>query len=274
MDTVNAHGAEIPALGFGTFRMSEPDVAHILPLALKVGFRHVDTAQAYRNEEAVGSAIRQSGVGRDEIFLTTKVWVDNFAEDEFIPSVEESLKKLQTDHVDLLLLHWPKSDVPLEVQIQCLNRLVEQGKVKHIGVSNYSTALMGQAVELSRAPIVTNQIEYHPYLDQHVVLQAANSYGMAVTAYYVMADGKVPREPLLQDIGARYGKTAAQVALRWALQQPGVTALSKTATESRLAENFAVMDFLLSGEEVAAINALARPDGRIINPAHLAPDWD
>ena len=274
MDTINAHGANMPALGFGTFRMTPDEVAKILPLALKVGFRHVDTAQAYRNEEAVGSVLADSGIDRDEIFLTTKVWVDNFAEDKFIPSVEASLKKLKVDYVDLLLLHWPKSEVPLAVQIGCLNQLVEQGKVRHIGVSNYSTELMGSAVELSRSPIVTNQIEYHPYIDQRVVLQAANSYGMGITAYYAMADGKVPREPLLQDIGARYGKTAAQVALRWVLQQPGVAALSKTATESRLAENFAVMDFLLTGEEMAAIHALSKPDGRIINPAHLAPEWD
>lgn len=274
MDIVTANGAALPALGFGTFRMPGEEVLKILPLALKVGFRHVDTAQIYGNEAEVGEVIAGSGIARPDIFLTTKVWVDKFAHKDFIPSVDESLKKLRTDYVDLLLLHWPQSPVPLAEQIGALNEVVKAGKVRHIGVSNYNTALMGEAVALSDAPIVTNQIEYHPYLDQSKVLAAARSYGMSVTAYYAMANGKVPNEPLLADIGARYGKTAAQVVLRWLIQQQGVVALSKTATESRLGENFAVFDFLLTGDEMAAISALARPDGRIVNPGHLAPKWD
>lgn len=274
MDIVTANGAALPALGFGTFRMPGEEVLKILPLALKVGFRHVDTAQIYGNEAEVGEVIASSGIARPDIFLTTKVWVDKFAHKDFIPSVDESLKKLRTDYVDLLLLHWPQSPVPLAEQIGALNEVVKAGKVRHIGVSNYNTALMGEAVALSDAPIVTNQIEYHPYLDQSKVLAAARSYGMSVTAYYAMANGKVPNEPLLADIGARYGKTAAQVVLRWLIQQQGVVALSKTATESRLGENFAVFDFLLTGDEMAAISALAKPDGRIVNPGHLAPKWD
>lgn len=274
MQHVTANGANIPALGFGTFRMSPEEVDAILPLALKVGFRHVDTAQIYGNEEAVGAAIAGSGIAREDIFLTTKVWVDKFAKADFIPSVDESLKKLKTDHVDLLLLHWPRSPVPLEDQIESLNAVVKAGKARNIGVSNYSTQLMAQAVELSEAPIVTNQVEYHPYLNQTTVLEAARSYGMSVTAYYLMADGRVPKDPLLQEIGARHGKTAAQVALRWAVQQQGVVALSKTASEGRLAENFSIFDFALSGDEMDAIHALAQPDGRIVSPAHLAPEWD
>lgn len=274
MDIVTANGASLPALGFGTFRMPGEEVLKILPLALKVGFRHVDTAQIYGNEAEVGEAIAGSGIPRGDIFLTTKVWVDKFAHKDFIPSVDESLKKLRTDHVDLLLLHWPQSPVPLAEQIGALNEVVQAGKVRHIGVSNYNTELMGEAVRLSKAPIVTNQVEYHPYLDQQKVLSAARSYGMSVTAYYAMANGKVPKEPLLADIGARYGKTAAQVVLRWLVQQQGVVTLSKTATESRLGENFAVFDFILTGDEMAAIGALARPDGRIVNPGHLAPKWD
>ncbi|ATN33359.1 2,5-didehydrogluconate reductase [Rhizobium sp. ACO-34A] len=274
MQIVTANGAHIPALGFGTFRIPGPEILRILPLALKVGFRHVDTAQAYGNEADVGEVLKNSGIPRGDIFLTTKVWVDKFANKDFIPSVDESLKKLKTDHVDLLLLHWPKSPVPLADQIGSLNALVDAGKVRHIGVSNYNTALMAEAVRLSKAPIVTNQIEYHPYIDQTAVLSAARSYGMSVTAYYLMADGRVPKDPLLQDIAARHGKTAAQVVLRWAIQQQGVIALSKTSTESRLAENFAVFDFSLSAEEMDAIHGLARPVGRIVNPGNLAPDWD
>lgn len=274
MKYVTANGAHIPALGFGTFRMPGADVLRILPLALKTGFRHIDTAQIYGNEAAVGEAIARSGLARGDIFLTTKVWVDKFSRGAMGPSVDESLKKLETDHVDLLLLHWPQSPVPLEEQIDGLNALVDAGKVRHIGVSNYNCALMGEAVRLSKAPIVTNQIEYHPYLDQTAVLSAARSYGMSVTAYYAMADGRVPKDELLQDIGARHGKTAAQVTLRWLIQQQSVAALTKTATESRLAENFAVFDFSLDAEEMDAISGLARPDGRIVNPGHLAPAWD
>ncbi|MQB20232.1 aldo/keto reductase [Agrobacterium tumefaciens] len=274
MQTVNANGANIPALGFGTFRMPEEDVHRILPQALKLGFRHVDTAQVYKNEAAVGDAIAKSGVSRGDIFLTTKVWVDQYKHDDFIRSVDESLTKLKTDYVDLLLLHWPKSDVPLAERIGALNELHKAGKVRNIGISNFNVALMDESVRLSDAPIANNQIEYHPYLDQTRVIEAARKHGISITAYYLMADGKVPKDEVLRDIGAKHGKTAAQVALRWAVQQPDVIALSKTATESRLPENFDIFDFDLSDEEMKAIFAFAKTDGRIVNPGHLAPEWD
>ncbi|TDK37325.1 aldo/keto reductase [Rhizobium deserti] len=274
MHNVSANGANIPALGFGTFRMPDADVHRILPQALKLGFRHVDTAQIYKNEAAVGDVIANSGIARSDIFLTTKVWVDRVGHQAFIASVDESLQKLKTDHVDLLLLHWPQSEMPLADRIGALNELRQAGKVKNIGISNFSTALMAEAVKLSDAPIVNNQIEYHPYLDQTKVLGEASRTGVSVTAYYLMADGAVPKDEALKDIGATHGKTAAQVVLRWAVQQKDVIALSKTATESRLPENFEIFDFELSEEEMAAIHKLARPDGRIVSPGHLAPEWD
>lgn len=274
MFTVSANGANIPALGFGTFRMPDEDVARVLPQALKLGFRHVDTAQIYKNEAAVGEVLARSGIPRADIFLTTKVWVDRVGRQDFIASVDESLAKLKTDYVDLLLLHWPQSEMPLADRIGALNDLVKAGKVKNIGVSNFSVALMAEAVKLSDAPIANNQIEYHPYLDQTKVIDAARTDGISITAYYLMADGKVPQDEVLKDIGARHGKTAAQVALRWAAQQKDVIALSKTATENRLLENFAIFDFALTEAEMQAIHALARPDGRIVNPGHLAPAWD
>ena len=274
MHHVSANGANIPALGFGTFRMPDDDVHRILPQALKLGFRHVDTAQIYKNEAAVGDVLHGSGIARDEIFLTTKVWVDRVGHDAFIASVDESLAKLKTDYVDLLLLHWPQSEMPLADRMGALNELRKAGKVKNIGVSNFSTALMAEAVRLSDAPVVTNQIEYHPYLDQTRVIEEARKSGMSITAYYLMADGKVPQDPVLKEIGATHGKTAAQVVLRWAVQQQDVIALSKTATESRLQENLDIFDFTLSEEEMAQIHKLARPDGRIVNPGHLAPAWD
>lgn len=274
MHAVNSNGANIPALGFGTFRMSAGEVLRILPEALKIGFRHVDTAQAYGNEAEVGEAVHRSGIPRADIFLTTKVWVDSYRHDAFIASVDESLRKLKTDHVDLLLLHWPGSVVPMAERIGALNEVRKAGKVRHIGVSNFNTAQMEEAVRLSDAPIATNQVEYHPYLDQTKVLQTARRHGMSLTAYYAMANGRVPSDPLLKDIAARHGKTAAQVALRWLAQQQDVVALSKTATEARLKENFAIFDFALTREEMAAIRGLARPDGRIVNPTGLAPEWD
>ncbi|MDP9835754.1 diketogulonate reductase-like aldo/keto reductase [Neorhizobium huautlense] len=274
MHSVSANGANIPALGFGTFRMPDEDVHRILPQALKLGFRHVDTAQIYKNEQAVGDVLAKSGIPRQDIFLTTKVWVDRVGHDAFIASVDESLKKLKTDYVDLLLLHWPQSEMPLADRIGALNELRKAGKVKNIGVSNFSTALMAEAVKLSDAPIVNNQVEYHPYLDQSKVLAEAKKTGMSLTAYYLMADGAVPKDEALKDIGAKHGKTAAQVVLRWAVQQKDVIALSKTATESRLPENFEIFDFALSEDEMAAVHKLARADGRIVSPGHLAPDWD
>lgn len=275
MHDIEANGASIPALGFGTFRMSEEEVADVLPAAIETGFRHIDTAQIYANEAAVGAAIASSGVPRGEIFLTTKVWVSNFGADLFQASVEESLRKLRTDHVDLLLLHWPQgSDVPREVQIAELNKVREKGMTRHIGVSNYSTAQMREAVALSSAPIVVNQVEYHPWLSQDAVLAEARKLGMSVTAYYAMANGRSATDPVLHEIGAHYGKSAAQVALRWLVQQEDVGVLSKTAKVERLAENFSIFDFALNDRDMAAIFALATPDGRIVSPAHLAPEWD
>lgn len=275
MMQVTRHGAQIPALGFGTFRMSEPEVAEVLPAALAQGFRHVDTAQIYENEAAVGAAIAGSGVPRDQIFLTTKVWVSNFGADRFQASVEDSLRKLKTDHVDLLLLHWPQgSDVPRAVQMAELNKARSRGLTRHIGISNYTVAQMQEAVALSEAPLVSNQVEYHPYLSQAGLMAAASAAGLSLTAYFSLADGKVAHDPVLAEIGAAHGKSAAQVALRWLVQQPGVIALTKTAKVARLAENAALFDFALTGAEMAAIHALARPDGRIVSPEGLAPQWD
>ncbi|MEQ5774700.1 aldo/keto reductase [Thalassospira sp. NFXS8] len=274
MHNVKANGADIPALGFGTFRMPGEDVLRIVPKALEIGFRHIDTAQIYGNEAEVGSAIAGSSVARNDIFLTTKVWVDKFRHDDFIASVEESLKKLKTDYVDLLLLHWPKMEVPLAEQIGALNEVRKAGKVRHIGVSNYSTRLMADAVALSDAPIVTNQIEVHPYIDQSKVISAAKETGMSITSYYAMADGKVFEDDVLKELGAKYGKSVAQIVLRWVIQQDGLIALSKTVGEKRVVENFDIFDFEISTADMQAISALARPDGRIVSPDGLAPVWD
>lgn len=274
MHNVTTNGATIPALGLGTFRMPGEDVLRIVPYALKAGFRHVDTAQIYGNEAEVGEAIATSGIQRGDIFLTTKVWVDNYKHDAFIASVDESLAKLKTDYVDLLLLHWPNEAVSLAEQIGALNDVVKAGKVRHIGVSNFNTALMAEAKALSDLPLVTNQIEYHPYLSQRAVIEAAHAAGMSITGYYAMADGKVFSDSVLKDIAAAHGKSVAQVVLRWLVQQDNVIALSKTVSEARIRENLAIFDFALTEPEMQAIHALAKPEGRIVSPDGLAPQWD
>lgn len=273
MQTVDVQGASIPALGFGVFRMSNAEVENVVPTALEAGFRHFDTAQIYRNEAALGKVLQVSGVGRDELFLTTKVWVDNYSPERFTASVNESLERLQVDYVDLLLLHWPGQQVPIAEQIAMLNEVQAAGKTRFIGVSNQNIAQLRESCTLSAAPIVTNQIEVHPYLDQSAMAQAAQELGVSVTAYYAMADGKVPTDPHLLSIGSKYGKSPAQVALRWLLQQ-GYVVLSKTARSERVPENMAVFDFELSEDDMAVIAELARPDGRIVSPPGLAPDWD
>ncbi|CCA90744.1 aldo/keto reductase [Novosphingobium sp. PP1Y] len=274
MLNVKAHGASIPALGFGVFRMSDEEVERIVPEALSVGFRHFDTAQIYANEAALGRALAKAGVKRDELFLTTKVWVDYYAPEKFAASVDESLEKLQVDQVDLLLIHWPGNTVPVSDQIEMLNAVKEAGKTRHIGVSNQNIAQMEESARLSKAPIVTNQVEIHPYIDQSALYTAARKAGIALTAYYGMADGKVITDPAIQAIAAKYGKTPAQVVLRWLVQQDGVIALSKTANVARVPENFAIFDFTLEAADMAALHALARPDGRIVSPENLAPVWD
>ncbi|NLS16556.1 aldo/keto reductase [Rhizobium sp. P40RR-XXII] len=273
MKTVSANGASIPALGFGTFRMPGPDTERMVAHVLGNGYRHIDTAQIYGNEAEVGGGILRSGMARADLFLTTKVWVENYRRDAFIASVDESLKKLKTDYVDLLLLHWPNDAVPLAEQIGALNEVAKAGKVRHIGVSNFNRALVREAVRLSDLPLVTNQVEYHPYLDQSPILETAASLGISVTAYYAMADGKVLTDPVLKDIAGRHGRSIAQIVLRWVVQQ-GLIVLSKTVSEARAAENAAIFDFALSQEEMAAVHALAQPSGRIVSPDGLAPVWD
>jgi 2,5-diketo-D-gluconate reductase B len=274
MQFVTAGGATLPALGFGTYGMARPDMLRMIPSALKAGFRHIDTAQIYRNEAEVGECVAASGLRREDVFLTTKVWVANYPERAFTRSVDDSLRKLRTDYIDLLLLHWPSEAVPLAEQIAGLNTAVQAGKVRHIGVSNFNSTLMAEAVKLSTAPIITNQFEYHPYLNQKVLIDACRRLGVSVTAYCGMAVGRVFDEPILKDIAAAHGKTVAQLVLRWLLQQDGVIALSRSTNPKRIASNMQVLDFTLSPAEMAAIHDLARDGSRIVDPPGLAPHWD
>jgi diketogulonate reductase-like aldo/keto reductase len=274
MRDVHAGDAAIPAIGFGTYGLSEAEVRRLAPAAIDAGFRHFDTAQIYGNEAAIGDCVAASNRPRREFFLTTKVWVSNYAEGHFEASVNESLRKLRTDYIDLLLLHWPGSHIPLAEQIAGLNTVARAGKVRHIGVSNFNRAMMTEAIRLSAAPLVTNQFEYHPYLNQSVLIDSTRQAGLAVTAYCAMAIGRVFGDDVLKAIAGRHRKTIAQVVLRWLVQQPGTVALSRTTRIERLAENLTIFDFALDDAEMAAIHALAASGSRIVNPPGLAPVWD
>ncbi|MDM9561948.1 aldo/keto reductase [Bordetella petrii] len=267
-------GATIPALGLGVFRMASEDTIRMVRTALQLGYRHIDTAQIYGNEAEVGRGLAESGVPRDEVFVTTKVWVDHYRGADFRQSVQDSLARLRTDYVDLLLLHWPSGKVPLAEQIAALNEAHAGGRARHIGVSNFTTALMREAAALSAAPLVNNQVEYHPYLDQSAVRAEAQRLGMSITAYYGMADGKVLQDPVIGATAQRLGKTPAQVALRWLVQQDNVIALSKTLRAERAADNARIFDFELDAADMRALAGLARPDGRLVSPDGLAPQWD
>ena len=274
MSVVVANEARIPSLGYGTYGMRRDDMLRMIPHVLRAGFRHIDTAQMYGNEAEVGEGWVDSGVSRREIFITTKVWVSNYPAARFERSVDESLRKLRTDYIDLLLLHWPASSVPLADQIGALNAVKRAGKVRHIGVSNFNARLMTEAVRLSVAPLVTNQFEYHPYLGQSYLIAQTRRAGLAVMGYCGMAIGRVLSDPTLQAIAQRHNRSIAQVVLRWLVQQEGVVALSRTLHEERASQNLKIFDFALDGEEMAAIHALAELNSRIVDPPGLAPLWD
>jgi diketogulonate reductase-like aldo/keto reductase len=274
MHDVHANGAGIPALGFGTFQLEPSNAERMTRYALDIGYRHIDTAQMYRNEEVVGRGMQQAASAREDVFLTTKVWVDRFADGDLQRSVEESLRRLDTSYVDLLLLHWPNPDIPLAETIKALNEVRGAALARHIGVSNFTVALTDEAVRLSQAPLVTNQVEYHPLLDQRPVHQALARHGMALTAYCPLAQGHVFGDATLQRIANAHDKTPAQIALRWLLQQEGVVAIPRSKREEHADANRAIFDFALAETEMAEIHALHSSRGRLINPASLAPDWD
>jgi len=274
MQAITANGATLPRLGFGTYGMKGASLTAMISAAIQTGFRHVDTAQMYGNEAEVGQGVAASGVPRADVFITSKVWVSNYHSSRMGSSIDESLGRLGTDYIDLMLLHWPGSPVPLAEQLGSLNDAVRAGKVRHIGVSNFNRALMAEAVRVSETPIVTNQVEYHPFLDQRLLLDAARKAGVIVTAYCAMAVGRVFEEPVLKHIAEKNHRGISQIVLRWLIQQDGVVTLSRTTNPARLAENVGLFDFELSPEDMSAIFALARPNSRIVSPAQLAPQWD
>jgi diketogulonate reductase-like aldo/keto reductase len=270
--TVESHGARIPLIGLGTWDLRGRTCAKMVEEALKLGYRHIDTAAMYGNEEAVGEGLRASGVPRDEVFITTKVWSSDLRARDFERSARDSIRKLKLPSVDLLLIHWPNPSIPLKETMGALCKMKREGVARHIGVSNFTVALIEQAVGLATEPLVNNQIECHPYLDQGKPIAASRKRGLSVTAYSPIARGRVKGDAVLSRIGKAHGKTAAQVCLRY-LVQHDVIVIPRTSRSERLKENFAVFDFKLTAAEMKEIAGLAHPGGRIVEWGGT-PKWD
>lgn len=264
----------IPALGFGTGAMTGGMSVEAVAAALKVGYRHIDTARKYGTERAVGEALRASGMPRRDIFLTTKVSHENLRADDFTRSVDESLAALGIDYVDLLLVHWPNPAIALEETMPALAKAKRQGLARHIGVANFNIALLDKAVALCPEPLVALQAEYHPFLDQTKLMAAARRHKLVYIAYCPLGRGRLFGDPVLADIAEKRGRNVAQIALRWLLQQD-VAAIPFSSKPQRIADNFNVFDFTLDDDEMKRIAALKRADGRVANPAGRVPGgWD
>ena len=274
MRSVETARLRMPALGLGTFRLEGREAERMTRCALAEGYRHIDTAQMYANEKAIGAGLRRAEVPRDAVFVTTKIWPDRFAPAEFARAVEESLQDLGTDYVDLLLLHWPSQAVPLADTLGALARAQERGQARHVGVSNFTRALYRQAEDLCPVPLAVDQVEYHPFLDQRPLRQFLAERDAVLTAYCPLALGAAVRDPVIRELADAHGATAGQVTLAWILAAGNTAAIPKTANPERLGENLRATELDLRADEIAAIDGLARPDGRIISPAGLAPDWD
>ncbi|WP_374274707.1 aldo/keto reductase [Brevundimonas sp.] len=270
--TVKSGDVEIPLLGFGTWQLEPEDARRMVAEALRIGYRHIDTAWIYKNEKAVGDGIRDSGVPREDIFLTTKIWVAHFADGDLQRQAEESADSLGFTP-DLLLLHWPKTTPSIEDTIASLNDARDKGFTRSIGVSNYPSKEFRRAAEASKAPLVTNQVEYHPYLSLHTLMATANELGSTITAWSPLAQGKIADDATIKEVAEAHGKTPGQVTLRWLVQQ-GVIAIPRTTKETRARENFDILDFELTGEEMDRLHALATPEGRLGDWIDPEFQWD
>jgi diketogulonate reductase-like aldo/keto reductase len=269
---VEADGARIPAVGFGTWRLAGEEAVRAVATALRAGYRHIDTAAMYGNEVEVGEAIRSHGAPRDDVFLTTKVWSSDVADGKLQRSAEASLKRLGMDQVDLLLIHWPSRQVPFAEQIRALCGARKRGLAKHIGVSNFPPRFVEAAVAIADEPIVTNQVEYHPYLDQSALFAVCRQHGISITAYAPLGRGALMQDPVITALAEKHRKSPAQIVLRWHVQQPMTIAIPKSSNPQRIAENIDIFDFELTPEEMQRIHALVRPDGRMVHGSYPS-DW-
>ena len=273
MHRASRHGAEIPVIGLGTGGLGD-DCGSIVAAALAAGYRHIDTARKYGTERGVGEAIRAARVPRDEIFLTTKVSHEHLHAGEFERSTQASLQALGLDRVDLLLVHWPVPDMPLQETMGALAKMKRRGLTRHIGVANFNIALLDEAIRLCPEPLVALQAEYHPYLNQLKVLEACRRHGLIFIAYCPLARGRLIGDPVIAEIARAKRKTAAQIALRWLIQQDDIAAIPRSSNVERVAENFDVFGFVLADDEMERIAALKRPNGGVVNPVGRVSAWD
>lgn len=274
MKIIEANGARIPALGLGTYTLKDETCVRLVAQGIEDGYRHIDTARMYGNEAEVGKGIAASGIDRGEIFLTTKVWWTDLSAEAFADSARAAVDAIGLGPVDLLLIHWPNRDVPLEETIEALNATLEQGLTRAIGVANFTAPMLDEAAALSPAPLACNQVEYHPFLSQESILGACRRHGMAMIAYSPIGQGgELLAHPVIAGIAATRGRTPAQIVLRWELEQDIVGAIPRTSNPARLKENLDVFDFELTEEEHKAITALTTKRQRLVDPA-FAPNWD
>jgi len=270
-----ANDLDMPALGFGTFQLDEDTVTAILPEAFEAGYRHIDTAQVYGNESAVGRAMAESGLAREDIFLTTKVWVDRYEPNDLLASVQESLERLRTDYVDLLLLHWPVfGSNGMNPTLESLMRARADDLTRQIGISNFNIDQTQQAVSFcGEGVLATNQVEYHVYLGQQRLRRVLGRHNLVLTAYMPLAKARCVNDPVLWEIGSQYGKTAAQVALRWLIEQDRVAAIPATSNPHHARANIDIFNFSLNDKDRARIGELDKLH-RICTPENLSPRWD
>lgn len=275
MNMTSIDHSAIPAFGLGTFRLKDQVVIDSVKHGLDLGYRLIDTAQIYGNEAQIGQAIADSGVPRDALFLTTKIWTDNLAGDRLVASLKESLHKLRTDHVDLTLIHWPspKDAVPVAEFMGALADAQAQGLTRQIGVSNFNIALMEQAVAaVGAGAIATNQVELHPYLQNRRVAEFAQRHGIRITSYMTLGYGKALKDPIIEAIAMANGATAAQVVLAWAMQL-GYAVIPSSTRRENLQSNLLALDLKLSDADMEQIALLDRGE-RLVSPDGLAPAWD
>lgn len=251
---INIENSSIPLLGLGTWQLNGKECEDTVDEAINMGYRHLDTAQNYQNEADVGTGVKKSKAGREELFITTKVSTENLKPDALIDSTKKSLEKLQSGYIDLLLIHWPTSDMNLKETLDAMFTLKEQGKIKNAGVSNFSPVLFREAISLG--PVICNQVEFSPFIKQDNNLAVAKEADLMITAYSPLGRGKVSKDQTLREIGMHYEKTAAQVTLRWLLQQGNVSVIPKASGLKHLQENIEVFDFELTTEDMEKISRL------------------